>query len=331
MPACIERLINPCPPAGTGIHAWLFYAANRLHDAGESPENAVAYLATAVTASDPRRVDMAELRRTVRNVWQRPVEGASASRWPRPLASKPKPRPIWERIAEIVKGGPRMADLWEASPIRCDEDMPNAEGFIDILFPESPLLCVARQNPADAVTLPRALWRGKLASSALIVPSPMIATWGLTKDGRRSARCLANTGPRQYLVVEFDFKRTPPDKLAKLSGDALEGARTVNVMLDTGLPSQELCAALGWHLATAHKGRLAVVVSSGGKSLHFWFDVHGVDETTLQVWFAAARRLGADPATNVPCQLVRLPEGTRGNGARQSVIYFNPREIGGAR
>lgn len=317
--------LKPCPPAGTGVHSWLFNAANRLHDANVPAAEATESLAEAIYAADPRRVDRGEILRTVAKVWQGPVR-ANAGRWPS-LARPVKPRPMWSRIADIVRNGPRMADLWEASPVRCDEDMPDAEAIADMLFPGNPLLCVARHEPADAETAPREAFRGWLGASALIVPSPMKALTGLTQDGRESVRCLENTGPRRFLVVEFDFKLTPPDKLERLTGDALEDALVVNAMLATSLPSQDLCAALLWHLATVHCGRLVAVVHSGGKSLHAWFNVQGVTEERLAAWFAVARRLGADPATWCPCQFVRMPEGRRSNGRPQHVVYLNPAKL----
>jgi hypothetical protein len=41
----------------------------------------------------------------------------------------------------------------------------------------------------------------------------------------------------------------------------------------------------------------------------------------------AAGVLGADPATWTRCQFVRVPNGTRDNGKRQSAIYFNPEPL----
>jgi len=314
--------LKPCPPAGAGVHSWLFNAANRLHDANVPAAEAAERLAEAIYAADPRRVDRGEILRTVAKVWQGPVR-ANAGRWPS-LARPVKPRPMWDRMAEIVRTGPKMADLWESSPVRCDEDMPGCEAIIDALFPDSPLLCVAAKHPADAETRTREAFRGKLAACALIVPSPLKALTGLTQDGRESVRCLENTGPRRFLVVEFDFKLTPPDKLERLNGDALEAALAVNAMLATGLPSTDCCAALLWHLATVHCGRLVAVVHSGGKSLHGWFNVQGVPEERLASWFSVARRLVADPATWCPCQFVRMPEGRRDDGRRQPVVYLNP-------
>jgi len=119
----------------------------------------------------------------------------------------------------------------------------------------------------------------------------MSATTGLTQDGRTSARCLGNTGPRKYLVVEQD----------------------------TGTADEQ--AAVLLHLA--ERAPLVLVVTSGNKSLHGWFGCQDASDANLRDFFNYAVMLGADPATWTPCQLVRMPEGRRDNGARQAVFFMN--------
>ena len=105
-------------------------------------------------------------------------------------------------------------------------------------------------------------------------------------------RCLANTGPRHYLVVEFD-----------------QG-------------SFDQHAALLWHLRKF--APLMICVHSGGKSLHGWFFVADESEPVIEEFFRYAVSLGADPATWTRCQLVRMPDGQRDNGKRQRVVFFDP-------
>src|SRR5262249_31094789 len=114
---------------------------------------------------------------------------------------------------------------------------------------------------------------------------------GITKDGRESEHTLANTGPRRFLVVEFD------------SGDVDEQA------------------ALLMHLAEI--APLVVAVRSGGKSLHGWFFVHGQPEEMVLRLFRYAVSLGADPATWIRSQFVRMPDGMRDNGNRQTVFFLS--------
>jgi hypothetical protein len=129
-----------------------------------------------------------------------------------------------------------------------------------------------------------------------IVPNPMTDKYGLTQDGKISQRTAKNTGPRRFLVYESD-----------------------------GLEKDKQAAVL-WHLAN-QAAPLTLVVSSGGKSLHGWFYCQGVSEEQLRRFFAKACLLGADPALWTKSQMVRMPGGTRDNGNRQAVLYFNPQTI----
>jgi hypothetical protein len=186
------------------------------------------------------------------------------------------------------------AELWESSPFRLLDGGPGADAIIDALFPADSLLCVAKRNN-QAATAPREQWRGKLSAMQFIVPSPMSAMRGLTQRGTSSARCLGNTGPRRFLVVEQDI----------------------------GTPDEQ--ARILLHLAQL--APLALVLSSGGKSLHGWFYCEGASFNQQDAFFDLATKLGADRATWSLCQLVRLPEGRRDNGNRQSVLFFNPEVI----
>jgi hypothetical protein len=126
----------------------------------------------------------------------------------------------------------------------------------------------------------------------LIVPSPMTARTGVTQEGKESAHSLANTGPRRFLVIEFD----------------------------TGSMDQHAARLL--HLGG--KAPMALAIHSGGKSLHGWFYCAGQAEERLLRFMRYAVALGADPATWTRSQFVRMPDGTRDNGKRQAIFFFNP-------
>ena len=81
--------------------------------------------------------------------------------------------------------------------------MSRTEEIIDMLFPGNPWLCVGKANDAF-FTERRETLRGSLHRYSLIVPSPMFAQKGLTQRGYSSFHSLANTGPRRFIVVEFD-------------------------------------------------------------------------------------------------------------------------------
>jgi hypothetical protein len=114
---------------------------------------------------------------------------------------------------------------------------------------------------------------------------------GKTKDGKESRHTLANTGPRRFLICEFD----------------------------TGTADEH--AALLLHLGTF--APLVCAVHSGGKSLHGWFYVHGQPDAKVERFFRYAVSLGADHMTWTRSQFVRMPDGTRDNGKRQTVFFLN--------
>ncbi len=129
----------------------------------------------------------------------------------------------------------------------------------------------------------------------LIVPSPMSARTGRTQDGRVSEHTLDNTGPRRFLIIEQD------------SGDADEQAAVL--------------------LHLAQRAPLALAVHSGSKSIHGWFLAEGEPEDDLHAFMRRAVTLGADRATWTRSQFVRMPDGFRDNGRRQTVHFFNPEVI----
>jgi hypothetical protein len=208
-------------------------------------------------------------------------ESATRPRWP---AVDPS-----FRARVIERTGFDLSALNEHSTIRFD-DAAVAEAVLPWLFKERELVCVAREK-TKAATAPLAQFRGALASLQFIVPSPMSSVSGLNKQGRPSPRCLNNTGPRRFLIVEFDH----------------------------GTKDEQ--AALLVYLATFLD--LVLVVDSGGKSLHGWFRVRCSDDG-LRPFMERAVRLGADSGMWVRCQLARMPGGLRENGARQVVHYFEP-------
>ena len=77
----------------------------------------------------------------------------------------------------------------------------------------------------------------------------------------------------------------------------------------------------------AHYAPPALAVHSDGKSVHGWFYSVGKTDRELRSFMAYAHALGADPVTWSRHQFVRMPDGTRANGRRQAVYFFNPEVI----
>jgi hypothetical protein len=196
-----------------------------------------------------------------------------------------------EQREAVIATGFGLVDLWEISPVRFADNGSHTEELIDRLFPGNPLLCVG-QSKCDFATRSREEWRKKLSAMPLVVPNEMSARTGHTQDGKESEHTLENTGARRFLVVEQD-----------------------NGTIDEQ-------AAVLLHLA--ERAPLVVAVHSGGKFIHGWFLAAGQPEETLRRFMRYAVTLGADRATWTRSQFVRMPDGTRDNGKRQTVYFFNP-------
>lgn len=295
LPQFVRDMMSSPPPSGEGFHNWLFRMARVLHP--YRSENDIYGVLESATHTCGRRVSSKEINDAIRN--SKAFAWNPNNQYPVVRLEKKWPSRNQERIEAITADGIGLADLWEISPVRIEENESNTEEFIDLLFPNNPLLCVGL-NQSEFNTLHREEWRGKLAVHQLIVPSPMSKVRGLKQDGTgESEHTLDNTGPRRFLIVEFD------------KGDF------------------DQHAAILHHLGSF--APLVMAVHSGGKSLHGWFYAYGQSEGVLLRFMRYAVSLGADPATWTRCQFVRLPDGKRDNGKRQSVMFFNPSIIGGRR
>ena len=285
LPPFLQELLAAPPRAGEGVHAWLFRVARQLHahlPAGEIVtllENRVqgaGGMSRAMRSSPPSKTPC----RARGSPKAAPRRFNPASKWPG--VNK-------EQREAIVRDNGGLADLWELSCPRFEDNAAHTEEIIDRLFPGNPLLCCGKSE-SDFDTKPREDWRGELAQLQMIVPSPMSGITGLTKEGKESKHTLANTGARRFLICEFD----------------------------TGTADEH--AALLLHLGTF--APLVCAVHSGGKSLHGWFYVHGQPEGKCSRFFRYAVSLGADRATWTRSQFVRMPDGTRDNGTRQTVFFL---------
>ena len=294
LPPFVQDMLGATPRAGEGVHNWLFRVARQLH--AHLPACEIVSLLESRVANCGRFVPKHEIISAVQNAlacaWQPGIQSQS-------IHSAPKwPSVNQEQREVIIRTGGELVDLWELSHPQIDDDETHTEQIIDRLFPGDQLLCCGKSN-TDFDTRPREDWRGELSRLQFIVPSAMSAIRGKTKDGRESKHTLENTGFRRFLICEFD------------QGD-----------LDAH-------AALLIHLGGY--APLVVAVHSGGKSLHGWFFVHGqLDEKVLR-FFRYAVSLGADPATWTRAQFVRMPDGVRDNGKRQTVFFLNFKSLEAAR
>lgn len=308
LPKSIRDYIDNPPKPGEGFHLWVFGVALRLQ--GWRPDDVIEEILKVASDTcgeprDPREIP--DAMKAAARVAEERVTGAQ-SQVAGPVAA-----------GKGGCGGARSASAWpdldeahrrkviDSSVVKCVLDLEQrspraflateettAEDFVESLFPGNPLIC-AGATLEEAHTQPLYDWYGRLGGQSYIVPNKMTARSGVNQKGRESKRCIANTGPRIYIVVEADV----------------------------GTYDEQ--AAVIWHLANF--APLVIVVNSGGKSLHAWFRCEGVDEGDVRRFMEYAVRLGADRTTMSRCQMVRMPFGRRFKSdrtVRQEVHYFNP-------
>jgi hypothetical protein len=154
------------------------------------------------------------------------------------------------------------------------------------------LVCVG-PTAKEATVVPCCLLDEEtLRGLQFIVPNPMRGRFGKAQEGHASVRCKDNVLAGWFAVVEFD---------------ALGLADQLKII---------------WHLG--QRVRLRMIVFSGNKSYHSWFDVMGRSSDEVREFMDYAIRVGACPSTKSVCQFVRIPGGTnQKTGISQSVIHFS--------
>jgi hypothetical protein len=332
LPKFVRDLLANPPDAGNGVHDYLFRVALKLHPY-RTDEEIYAWLREFGNGCG-RYVPDREIEDAIENsrefAWQGGAESgqptdtgngkATGSATPR---TPPWPQPDVVMIEDICREGIPLAALHADSPVKIDGRAIRAEEVIDAMFPGDPWLCCGAASH-DFSTKRHSEWRGCLADQSFIVPSAMLGRYGFTKDGRVSEHAQSAVGPRQYLVVEFDF--------ALKSRDGLHDTALAPLIrrLDAcNIKVADMCAALLAHLARF--APLALVVHSGGKSLHGWFPCAGIPEDELRGFMHFACQLGADPKTWSPSLFVRMPDGTRRDHGkeprRQHICFWNPEAL----
>ena len=274
--------ISPCPESGEGVHKWVYHVCCVFLDAGNAVEDAESYCEERAS----RALQINEVQNAYSSIKKTGI--LKRQRW-----SKPNQQYV-DFIKRTARGGLYQSILNRLTLTRAEEI--DCFGALKLLFPDdiesgdwSLICCGASQS--DFRTAPLAFFKDKCEDLQFIVPSTMSSIWGETQGGDRSQHTLANTGPRKYLVVEFD-KGEHADHAAFLHN------------LHRIIP-------------------ITMVVHSGNKSLHGWFHVEGMSETKQISFFDEATQLGADTATWNRSLFVRMPDGKRANGKRQSILYFN--------
>lgn len=291
-------LIGPVPRAGHGVHRWIFQSALKLKN-GSTPAEVFEVIRIAVSdcgRTVPDREIWDAIQNSNRINLQNPgITAGDGACQPRAPKWPDVDHGAIKAIADANPGA--LSRLWEKARFPewvNEDDEAFVFGLVRHLFPGDPILCLGKSIQTMACRRLSA-WFGQLSTAEFIVPSPMTALTGFNQQGKPSSRCLANTGPRRFLVIEFD-------------NGAFEAQAALHVHLSRRYP-------------------LAVVVHSGKKSLHGWYFVMGEPEERIREFMRYAVSLGADPHTWTRCQALRMPGGLRRSGSqsiRQQVQFFNP-------
>jgi hypothetical protein len=303
LPAKVPEILKGCPREGNGVHSWLFRTALSLQS--HFSESEIVEILRANLSCDRPEREIADAVENSGRVARGEMPSGSQIRWP---------AVDYTMVHKTVVNSPvRLKDLRSLSPMDLSTDRTMTEEILDTIFPGDPLLCLGREVNA-CWTRSREFWRGRESTFQFVVANPMTKEKGMKKDGKESQRCLDNTGPRNYLPIEFDISEV--GAWAPYVADW----RSKRITVD------DANVALLLELSTRGLPRfpLALAVHSGGKSVHSWFPCVGFTDEQIRPFMERAVRLGADKATWTRCQLVRMPDGTRDNGNRQRVHYFNP-------
>lgn len=276
------------PPPHDGVNIWVIASARKCQLAGISAGEAEQRI-LAFQGQTRRPLKMSEVKRAIEKAYQTTLpdnpyfQKKERARW-NPSLTRQSPY-------RSIPKGVSVADLWDSSPDRIDQDMTQ-ETLLRWLFPDpSSLVCVGKS--AYEFHTARLDQFKDLTQCQFIVPCYMTKKTGLTQDGKTSMHCLDNCGPRRFCVCDFDEPKSADHP------------------------------AIVWQLKKTFD--LVMALTSGGKSIHAWF---WVDPHEEEDFWKAAIPLGADPALmRNRSSFVRIPYGTRDNGARQNVVYFDHSKI----
>jgi hypothetical protein len=292
-----------------GIHQHLAALAGFCKSREVSKERAIELIAAKAEEADLRRPLQAnEVEDAVESIYEGEVRTKQPSprkeneppqaqpdfsgEWPAsmPLPSvKPDPVAIRKVLRAVEPWSLKEAS--EDSPIKGPEKL-SPEQILSMIFGPSDLL-VSGVVDRFAVK-PCEQWVVEGGVSEQVVPNPNRIAFGKTKKGSTSAHCRDAVGPRHFLVIEFDDEELGHDRQATL----------IRFLRDVA------------------GGRLRMLVDSGGKSLHGWFQASPCEAVNWS-FMRLACRLGADPRMWLPEQFARTPNATRSNGAFQKTYYLD--------
>ena len=307
LPGWILRKLNNPPACGTGFHPWMYHVCCLLKARNWEKDDIFAMLWPEVRRRGRPESKLHDAIEHAPGPSDKDFQRTPRLKWP---------KRDMQAIRTIGFTGWTLEELVAQSPV----PSPRRTQVFDALYKDGCLVCCG-EDKYCANTLHKEEWFGQLRRQQHIVPSPMLSVVGRNKSGKVSQRCSENTGPRRYIVLDFDFKAEDE------TGNPTSEQPLLNDLREEGRSVTDLCASLIGFIRGSTSFPLVLVVHSGGKSLHAWFMVEGHPEEEVREFFEMCVRYGADSVMWTPCQWARMPGGTRGNGNAQTIHFFNPQAI----
>ena len=238
--------------------------------------------------------------------------GGGAGKWPEP--------DVFE-VERIVAGYPGIG-LHSLSGSTTNRVSTYAQAqIIESLYYPKALACWGESKTKAVVESIEILLQRDLTKPQFILCNPMRSRAGKNQEGETSNRCKENASrseDRRCTVIEFDFAK-------ERDGKATIWAGSIERWESAGITAKDAMVRLLFHLLKAHHPKgLALVCDSAGKSIHAWVNARSIEPDKLTLLERGAVGLGADWHAFLPWQYVRMPGGTRDNGNRQEILYYNP-------
>ncbi len=309
--------LDPCPPAGTGVHSWLMGSANVCRNLGLTPSETHTLLA-AESAECGRDVSSREISDTIEKSFREagwtPADGADAP------AKDPGPKSVIRRgtrpkdvnfspakLANIARRIPPITEDWFRARSPIDVSTITPATFLGHLYkPGEKIGIYGRfdaKEPDTTVTMepvqvdPACLqkWERGHQAGVWFLPNPVDGEWHDTDYGGRSVRNWRSVTSFRFVVLESDQADTH---------------QWLSALAQFPVP-------------------IAAVYTSGGRSIHALWQLNAGDK---EQWDRAIARhkpplkiIGADPGSLSAVRLSRLPQCERKEkGAMQELLFLNP-------
>jgi hypothetical protein len=311
-----------CPASGDGVHIWIFRVGLSLRHYVDDIREAEEIVRPHMTREES---PPGEIYSSLCNAYEAESDGFDHQR-------DGTPSDEYLRCPSLVK---HIYDSWKGAKTalqtlkEVSNPIPDITGILNRLYNDEDYVCVGNaiidQNGKkwgySSTTLKKKylVQADDLGSHAQIVPNPMRKEWGLTQKGDPSERSQENAAiDRKYAVTDFDFT------LEGAFGEIIQYVMDKE-KLEVHDAIHEITARLIIYLAKWNRNiPLWMVLDTGNKSLHAWWDMDKMEYEDQLAWFYETVPLGTDSTIfKSNNQFVRMPWGTREiTGVTQSVIYW---------